>query len=76
VVCRAMVRKLQVVWCVTLYRLVNSYGRFGGTTLLRNVPNYFPVDTASRSRELESDLKAHEKRWRRTFVPFGSRRVS
>jgi hypothetical protein len=67
-VVKALVMKFYVAWYVTLCRLVISYGRFGGTTLLRHVLNYFPVDTTSRSHKPESYLKVHEKRLRRKFV--------
>jgi hypothetical protein len=37
--------KIQDVWDVPDIQLVNSYWRFGSTTLLRNASSYLPVDT-------------------------------
>jgi hypothetical protein len=57
-------KKNKVVWNVTLFRRVNSYGRFEGAlcglldcadgeTLLRNAGQYLQVYTAYHPRGLE-----------------------
>jgi hypothetical protein len=43
---------IEVFWDVRQCRLVDTYGRFKGTPILRNVGNYLPVDRLNISKDL------------------------